>query len=259
MIIATFITTWSFYTVLGIVVSFAFLSLVNENATLNWDFFTKGVNNIFVKIVSYFIILFPSLDIISAYPLVVTTLANNVYLVLMRRDTSESVLNWKDRIGKLIFRFVFAFIPLIGALFISNLVTVLNFAGLFAFAMLFFLPILCQFQSKRLCKKQIEDFREDEVHSIIGQATHRPSSQGAESHFSEQTVSPTRYNSPLRLETLKKYNLREMLLNLEAKTPYSGWYSCNLVVVVVVVVCFVAVVAFALALASVIYSLVVKY
>ena len=51
-----------------------------------------------------------------------------------------------------------------------------------------------------------------------------------------------------------------MLLKLEAKTPYSGWYSCNLVVVVVVVVvCFVAVIAFALALASVIYSLVVKY
>ena len=55
---------------------------------------------------------------------VVTSLANNVYLVLMRRDTSESVLNWKDRVGKLIFRLFFAFIPLIGALFISNLVTV---------------------------------------------------------------------------------------------------------------------------------------
>ena len=256
MLIATFITTWSFYTILGIVVSFAFMSLVNENATLNWDYFTKGVNNIFVKIVSYFIILFPSLDIISAYPLVVTTLANNVYLVLMRRDTSESVLNWKDRVGKLIFRLFFAFIPLIGALFISNLVTVLNFAGLFAFAMLFFLPILCQFQSKRLCKKQIEDFREEDVHTLLGQETPRAPSQGTESHISDQTVSPARYYSPLRVGPLKKYNFKEMLLKIEARTPYSGWYSCNLVVVVV---CLVAVVCFILALASVIYSLVVKY
>ena len=226
--------------------------LVNENATLNWDYFTKGVDNIFVKIIAYFIILFPSLDIISAYPLVVTTLANNVYLVLMRRDTSESVLSWKDRIGKLVFRFFFAFIPLIGGLFISNLVTVLNFAGLFAFAMLFFLPILCQFQSKRLCKKQIEDFREDGVETILGQATPRAPS-GTESHFSEQTVSPVRYYSPLRVGPLKKYNFEQMLLKLEARTPYSGWYSCNLVVVVV---CFVAVVCFAMAMASVILSLI---
>ena len=112
MLIATFITMWSFNTILGIVFSFAFMSLVNENAILNWDYFTKGVNNIFVKIVSHFIILFPSLDIISAYPLVVTTLVNNVNLVLMRRDKFESVFNWKDRIGKLIFRlFLFLFRP----------------------------------------------------------------------------------------------------------------------------------------------------
>ncbi|KAI6647237.1 hypothetical protein LOD99_12234 [Oopsacas minuta] len=255
MLIATFITTWSFYTILGIVVSFAFMSLVNENATLNWDYFTHAANNIGVKIISYFIILFPSLDIISAYPLVVTTLANNVYLVLMRRDTSESILSWKDRIGKLIFRLFFAFIPLLGALFISNLVTVLNFAGLFAFMMLFLLPISCQFQSKRLCKKEIEDFRVDDIQTIFEPLATRPESIGTESHFSEQTVSPAREYSPLRQRSVKKCALKDMLLNIEAKTPYSGWYSSNIVVIIVSLV---AGVCFALAVGSVIYTLIGK-
>ena len=252
MIIATFITTWCFYTILGLVVSLAFRNLINENATLNWNYFTETPNNIAVRIISYFIILFPSFDIISAYPLVVTTLANNAYLVLMGRDTSQTYVSWKDRIVKLSFRFFFAFIPLIGGLFVSNLVTVLNFAGLFAFAMLFFVPITCQFQSKRLCKKEIEDFREDETHNIFEPLTPRVPSNGSESHFSDQTVSPARYSSPSR-QGDNKYAILELLLSVEVRTPYSGWYSSNLVLIVVSIV---AIVCFGLAVGSVIYSII---
>ena len=252
MLITTFITTWCFYTIIGLVVSFAFRNLVNENATLNWNYFTEAPNNIMVRIISYFIILFPSLDIISAYPLVVTTLANNVYIVLMCRDTSETIFSWKDRIGKLSFRFFFAFIPLIGGLFVSNLVTVLNFAGLFAFAMLFFVPITCQFQSKRLCKKEIEDFREVDAQSIFEPLTPRALSLGTESHFSDQSVSPARYSSPSK-QGDKKHALIELLINVDARTPYSGWYSNNLVLIVISLV---AVVCFGLAVGSVICSLI---
>ena len=252
MLISTFITTWSFYTILGLVVSLAFRNLINENATLNWNYFTTPSNNIAVRIISYFIILFPSFDIISAYPLVVTTLANNVYLVVMRRDTSQALVSWKDRIGKLCFRVFFAFVPLIGGLFVSNLVTVLNFAGLFAFTLLFFLPITCQFQSKRLCKKEIEDVCEVDSQNLFDPLTPRGApSTGTESHFSD-TVSPARYSSPSR-QGDKKYALLELLLNIEVRTPYSGWYSNNLTLIVV---SFIAIICFGLALASVIYSLI---
>ena len=252
MLIATFVTTWSFYTLLGIVVSFAFLSLINENATLDWNYFTGAAHNIAVRIISYFIILFPSLDIISAYPLVVTTVANNLYLVLMRRDTSEAMSTWKDRIGKLLFRFVFAIVPLIGAMFISNLVTVLNFAGLFAFAMLFFVPIFCQIQSKRLCVKKLES-NQDDVSAIFEHLMPRSVSAGVESHYSDQTVSPARYNSPMHRNKAFKNKFLHFLFYVEARTPYSGWYSSNFVIICVSIV---AVVCFCLAIGSVVYTLV---
>ena len=247
MLIATFVTTWSFYTLLGIVVSFAFLSLINENATLDWNYFTGAAHNIAVRIISYFIILFPSLDIISAYPLVVTAVANNLYLVLMRRDTSEAMLTWKDRIGKLLFRFVFAFAPLIGAIFISNLVTVLKFAGLFAFAILFFAPILCQVRSRRLCVKHFGDSCGSIVSNLNITQPLIPRSDCLNNSLLtsfDQTL-----NHSLRQESGRRRAILHFLFHIEARTPYSGLYSSNFVLIIVSVI---SIVSFALALGSVV-------
>ena len=247
MLIATFVTTWSFYTLIGILVSFAFLSLTNENAVLDWNYFTGTNSNIAVRIISYFIIFFPSLDIISAYPLRVISTANNAYSVLMCRDTSEAKKTWKGRIGKILFRFIFAVTPLIGGIFISNLVTILKFAGLFAFITMYLLPILFQFQSKRLCVQKLEN--SGDVPTIFEHFTPHDVSIGTENQISDQPVSPRHYESPLLRRTAFK---NQFLFYVEARTPYSGWYSSNLVLIIV---SFVALICFSLAFVSVIFTL----
>ena len=208
-VVATFITMWSLFSVIGIVVSFALRDAVNENVTLNWRYFTETQFNIVVRIISYFITIFPSIDLISAYPLIATTLSNNLYSVLMCRDTSEAVDNWRNRFGKLIFRFCTAFIPIIGALFVSNLVSVLHLAGLFAFISQFAVPIMCQYQSKRLCSK-LENLSHSEIDMINNSPLHKNRMNGLFNVFTKQ-----------------------FLFTTQAKTPYSGWYSCNFVVIVI--------------------------
>ena len=248
MLIATFVTAWVFYTLIGILVSFAFLSLANENAVLDWNYFTGTNSNIAVRIISYFIIFFPSLDIISAYPLRVISTANNAYSVLMCRDTSEAKKTWKGRIGKLLFRFIFAVAPLIGGIFISNLVTILKFAGLFSFITLFLFPILFQFQSKRLCVQKLEN-NQDASSEVF---TLNDVSIETESEISDQPVSPRYYESPLQQRTTFRNQFLQFLFYVKARTPYSGWYSSNLVLIIV---SFVGLICFCLAFVSVILKL----
>ena len=208
-VVASFVTLWCVYSGLGIAVSLALRNAVNENITLTWIYFTESQFNIAVRIISYFITIFPSVDLISGYPLVATTLSNNLYSVLMCRDTSEVVPGLRNRFVKLIFRLCIALIPIIGALFISNLVSVLRLAGLFAFISQFAVPIACQYQSKRLCNKLQNSFNNSET-VIVN-------------------------NSPLHKGRVNRLLVRtkQFLFNTEAKTPYSGWYSCNLVVIVI--------------------------
>ena len=204
-LITTFATLWCIFLVLGIVASFALRNAVNENVTLNWRYFTESRFNIAVRIISFFITIFPSIDTVSAYPLVATTLSNNLYSVLMCRDTFQAVPNLRSRFGKMVFRFCVAFFPITGALFVSNLVSVLHLAGLFAFVSYFAVPIACQYQSKRLCSK---------LERLMG---------NSESVITN--LHQDRMNNLLRT--------KHFLFNTQAKTPYSGWYSSNFVVIVI--------------------------
>ena len=220
LIIVIFVTICIVYSVIGVLVSLAFRSLVNENLTLNWNYFTGAQNNIAVRVLSYFIIIFPSMDLISAYPLIVTTLSNNIYSAIMCRDTSEDTVTWEDRRKKYIFRIFFALSPLIGAMFVSNLVTVINIAGIFSFTTIFFVPTTCQFLSKYLCSKNYMN----RMGNVIGSDSFN--------------VGVAKFLKG----SLKLQNMKIFLLSIEAKTPHSGWYSTNLVNIIiflVAVLCFV--------------------
>ena len=232
MYIAVYLTLWFFYATIGVLVSIAFLNLVNENAALDWNYFTQYPYSIIARIFSYFIILFPSLDVISIYPLYVTTLSNNFYLAVMCRDTSQGKFSWKDKMGKLAFRLIFAIIPLIGAAFISNLVTLLQLAGLFVAILQFFIPATCQWQSKRLCGKQIDSIQ------IVNNRTPLLRDNSAGTNSLLRTVSPVDNGAPLQQQQQKEIilSIRDFLFKVEAKTPYSGWYSSNAVIIIVSVV-----------------------
>ena len=90
----------------------------------------------------------------SAFPLVVHCIVNNVYIILTGRDTSEKP-KWKyDWLFRLFLRLIAAILPLLAALGIANLIYVLKYAGLFGFAISLFFPAILQLRSIYVCNKE---------------------------------------------------------------------------------------------------------
>ena len=48
---------------------------------------TRSGNHLGLRILAYYLIFFPSLDVMSAYPLVVHVLVNNIYIIITGKDT----------------------------------------------------------------------------------------------------------------------------------------------------------------------------
>ena len=105
-----------------------------------------------LKAFSYYLILFPSLDVISAYPLITHTVVNNFYILITGHDTSEKPKYRFDLLLRLFLRFVVALIPIMAAFGVANLIYVLKYTGLVGF-MCFLFPFSLQVRSIQVCKK----------------------------------------------------------------------------------------------------------
>ncbi len=106
-----------------------------------------------LRILSYYLIIFPSLDVMSAFPLMVHCMVNNLYLIITGRDTSENP-RWRcDWLFRFTLRFVSAVLPLLAAMGIANLIYILKYAGLFGFAIALFFPAILQLTSIYSCNK----------------------------------------------------------------------------------------------------------
>ena len=114
--------------------------------------FTGPGNPGALRALSYYLILFPSLDTLSAFPLVLQAVTNNIYCLLTGRDTSEEVKHRYDWLLLLLLRLSFAVVSIVAGFGIANLVQVLKYGGLVGFCVLLF-PAFLQFQSIRVCKK----------------------------------------------------------------------------------------------------------
>jgi hypothetical protein len=141
------------YLSLGVVVPLWFKADIQETCTLNWVDTAKAGSPA-VRALSYYLVLFPSIDVTSAYPLVVHTISNNIYTTLFCRDTSRKSKTPKlDFLLQLLIKFVSAVLPIAAALFVSNLVYVLKYAGLTGFFISFFFPTALQLSSIWKCSK----------------------------------------------------------------------------------------------------------
>ena len=116
--------------------------------------FTGPENSLALRILSYYLIFFPSLDVMSAFPLTIHCIVNNIYIIITGRDTSEKP-RWKcDWLFRIILRFVAALLPLIAAFGMANLIYILKYAGLFGFAIAVFLPAVLQLHSIYVCNRE---------------------------------------------------------------------------------------------------------
>ena len=109
-------------------------------------------NSIQLRMLSYLIVLFPSLDVCTTYPLLVCTLVNNFFLVFVGKDTSQ-IKSTKDFWIRLGLRAVIAILPIVCAILLSNLIYVLTYSGLATFFNFFFFPAILQLLSQRQCVK----------------------------------------------------------------------------------------------------------
>ena len=91
----------------------------------------------------------------SAYPLGIHTISNNIYTVLFGRDTSHEPKHPRlDCLLQFVIKLFSALLPIVAALFISNLVYILKYAGLTGFFICFFFPTALQLSSIRVCSRE---------------------------------------------------------------------------------------------------------
>jgi hypothetical protein len=89
----------------------------------------------------------------SAYPLATIVIANNIYMVITGRDTSETG-KWKyDWLLRLFIRFFSAILPVALGFAAANLVFILTYAGQLGFVTYFLVPVVLQLRSIYVCKK----------------------------------------------------------------------------------------------------------
>lgn len=113
---------------------------------------TRKGNPTALRVLSFYIILFPSLDVCSAFPLVLQATTNNIFSPIPSQNSKEKAKHKYDWLIQLLLRFFASVVSILAAFGVANLVEVLKYGGLFGFAMFLF-PAFLQFQSIRVSKK----------------------------------------------------------------------------------------------------------
>ena len=93
----------------------------------------------------------------SASPLMVHTVVNNLYIIIMGRDTSKPIphkYRWLEFSFQICLRVIVAILPILAAFGIANLIYVLKYAGLMGFNICFFFPTALQWRSIEVCKSK---------------------------------------------------------------------------------------------------------
>lgn len=107
---------------------------------------------------------FPSMDIISAYPLTVHAIMNNIYIMITGNDTSKKPKWRHDWLLRFFLRFVGALLPIIAAYGVANLIYVLTYAGLVGFGVSFLFPTVLQLRSIFVCMKKFQNTGTEDIH-----------------------------------------------------------------------------------------------
>ena len=137
------------YAILGVCVSAYFGDKVQSSSNLDWQNF-RGTRTMdgsapwYASIVACFVVLFPALDVASAYPLNSFTLGNNLMSAFYGEDMH---LHEKSRFKTSVFRLLAAVPPFLGACVVSELGSITSFTGLTGFAIAFIVPALLAYYS----------------------------------------------------------------------------------------------------------------
>lgn len=139
------------YTAIGTVVSLYFGDKMVTSSNLSWEHFegirgSDGSIPVYAQLLSFFVVLFPALDVASSYPLNAFTLGNNMMSSYYGDSMREQEKNrWKV----CFFRAFAALPPVLGASFVKELGSITDYTGLSAFGIMFIFPALLSIFSAR--------------------------------------------------------------------------------------------------------------
>ena len=124
---------------------------------------TKPGNSLGLRVLAYYLIFFPSLDVMSAYPLVVHCMVSNIYIIITGNDTSQKG-KWRfDWILRVVLRLLGSITPLLAAMGMANLIYVITYGGLSGFIVCYFFPAFLQLISICTCTKKFSKPKEGHI------------------------------------------------------------------------------------------------
>mmetsp|Transcript_8511 Transcript_8511/g.8625 ORF Transcript_8511/g.8625 Transcript_8511/m.8625 type:complete len:482 (+) Transcript_8511:100-1545(+) len=132
------------YSAISILIATFFGSDTKSSSNLNWETYAEGT--VVGGMISFFIVLFPALDVASAFPLNAITLGNNL-MSFYYREQMHFVEGF--RLNRVRFRVIASLPSVIAALFITDISMITNYTGLTGFVMALIFPALLSFYSRR--------------------------------------------------------------------------------------------------------------
>jgi amino acid permease len=149
---AVLATTAVLYSALGITVGFYYGSSIPQTCTIAWAKYSGGHDNGdkpgWASFISYLVVLFPPIDIISAFPLNAITLGNNLLCAFVEDPAKQSLRKYK-----LPFRLLAAAPPVLGAMVVRDLGVILKYTGCVGVLIAFVYPCALQYYSLQKCRQ----------------------------------------------------------------------------------------------------------
>ncbi|XP_062509260.1 transmembrane protein 104 homolog [Corticium candelabrum] len=145
---AVFLVTTILYSMVGVTVAMYKKNNILEVCSANWKSLTSPEHGAAVRALSYFIVLFPAIDIWSAYPLTVIIMAN-----MVENMYNNDPMQTPSRATRVVHRFFWATMPIVASVFITNLVILDKYDGLIAYFIVFWFPALLQYKSRKVCEE----------------------------------------------------------------------------------------------------------
>jgi len=138
------------YLLIGVLVASVFGSDTLPVASLNWRNFTAGqeIAPEWANTFSTMLILFPTVDILSAFPLVAFCLGENL---------SQAAPSLQNRYGSSLstyWRLLAAVPPIFGAILIDNVAVLFEYGAIGAWLMMVAFPAACVLRSQQLCEER---------------------------------------------------------------------------------------------------------
>lgn len=164
---ATLVLCSVLFWTLGYFIANFFGHNVEQSTNLNWRDYVGGTGHptrdddqwsagwtgtaIWAEALSFFVLVFPAINVVSSFPLNAIVLGNNLMAAVYEEDVHEYESNVKLRV---LFRLLSSVPPILGAVLVRELGLITSYAGIFAIATAFVFPPLLYIQSKSMTEER---------------------------------------------------------------------------------------------------------